>query len=466
MTRGAAYARLLRWYPASWRRTHGDVVLGTMLDAAEAEGRDAPTPAERRDAMIDGLAHRLTRRVAIVAAVIAVSCAAAAAALMLGWSGSYAVTNAEAAQVLELLSLLSYVGTVLVAAAPAFAIVSFVATARVRGMRSGVALLAAVVGACAAVALAVAMLSWSVGFHEADAGVVRSPLAASFVVLTAIAWALGAVTAMLLLGEPLHRARRGARRAWAYPVAFAAGVAGWPFVAYAMLTPTTAVLLAVGALLAAVLATRPATAVSTPGAVGSAAASPNMGATTAVDAATARTRRRVIALLAAISAIGGFAAIVFTAAGPMWTALDATQAMRVGIGAGLIAALPLVWCVGLRGAHPLHRWGPPALITLGMLVLAFENLFGSGGEGFFPVLLIAAALAAGGIAWLVGTVDRFGGARLVLAVSAGIVVLALSALLQMLPFALPFAAAVVAVIALARGRRARPPASGAQIVSI
>ncbi len=98
-----------------------------------------------------------------------------------------------------------------------------------------------------------------------------------------------------------------------------------------------------------------------------------------------------------------------------------------------------------------------------MLVLALENLFGSGADGIFPMLLIAAALTAGGIAWLIGTIDRLGSARLVVAVSAGIAMLVLSGMLQALPFVLPFAA--VAVAALPRGHRARPPASRAQIVS-
>ena len=37
------YRRLLRWYPRSWRAHHGEVLLGIMLDEAEALGRSRPT---------------------------------------------------------------------------------------------------------------------------------------------------------------------------------------------------------------------------------------------------------------------------------------------------------------------------------------------------------------------------------------------------------------------------------------
>ncbi|NHC14645.1 hypothetical protein [Motilibacter deserti] len=61
MTAGpeAAYRRLLRAYPASWRRRHADAVLGTLLDQADAEGRSAVSVADVRDILGHGLLARL-----------------------------------------------------------------------------------------------------------------------------------------------------------------------------------------------------------------------------------------------------------------------------------------------------------------------------------------------------------------------------------------------------------------------
>ncbi len=45
-SRREAYARLLRWYPAAWRRADGDVMLDTLEEHADAEGRSRPAPGE------------------------------------------------------------------------------------------------------------------------------------------------------------------------------------------------------------------------------------------------------------------------------------------------------------------------------------------------------------------------------------------------------------------------------------
>ncbi|MBI4939278.1 MAG: hypothetical protein HY830_00855 [Actinobacteria bacterium] len=42
----AAFRRLLRVYPRSWRTAHGEALLGVMLDVADADGRDRPTARE------------------------------------------------------------------------------------------------------------------------------------------------------------------------------------------------------------------------------------------------------------------------------------------------------------------------------------------------------------------------------------------------------------------------------------
>lgn len=57
----ARYRRALRWYPASWREANEDVVLSTLLDVADAERREAPTPRERTDLALHGIRISLER---------------------------------------------------------------------------------------------------------------------------------------------------------------------------------------------------------------------------------------------------------------------------------------------------------------------------------------------------------------------------------------------------------------------
>ena len=70
---------LLRWYPRSWRQRHGDVMLATLLDDAEARGRETPTRADAWSIRAHGLAERATPRAA--AAVAAVGAAIVALAV-------------------------------------------------------------------------------------------------------------------------------------------------------------------------------------------------------------------------------------------------------------------------------------------------------------------------------------------------------------------------------------------------
>lgn len=54
-----AFARMLWAYPAGWRARNGAAALGTVLDAAEHEGRSRPTMSERIDFAGHGLAQTL-----------------------------------------------------------------------------------------------------------------------------------------------------------------------------------------------------------------------------------------------------------------------------------------------------------------------------------------------------------------------------------------------------------------------
>lgn len=53
------WRRALRAYPASWRARHGEAMLGTLLDEADANGRTEPTRGERLALIRGGLAVRI-----------------------------------------------------------------------------------------------------------------------------------------------------------------------------------------------------------------------------------------------------------------------------------------------------------------------------------------------------------------------------------------------------------------------
>jgi hypothetical protein len=49
------YRSLLRWYPAAWRQQNEEVILGTLLDAARAQGLTSPSDADRHSLQLAGL---------------------------------------------------------------------------------------------------------------------------------------------------------------------------------------------------------------------------------------------------------------------------------------------------------------------------------------------------------------------------------------------------------------------------
>lgn len=52
------YRQALRWYPKTWRSRNEDVVLGTLLDVAEEDGRDAPAKGELANLRSEALVSR------------------------------------------------------------------------------------------------------------------------------------------------------------------------------------------------------------------------------------------------------------------------------------------------------------------------------------------------------------------------------------------------------------------------
>jgi hypothetical protein len=186
----ARYRRLLQWYPRPWREQNGEVLIGTALDAAEAEGRTRPAAVEILQMALHGIAERATVRVALVTAVAALLCAFATQVVLItsirivaqwgaGWLPLALGALSGILQTLSLLALLRSTGR----------------------MRPG-RLVPVMLTASAAWALAfLAAWSWSVGFDRADAGVADTAFSGAFTALLGAGWVLGAAVVASLVHE-------------------------------------------------------------------------------------------------------------------------------------------------------------------------------------------------------------------------------------------------------------------------
>lgn len=127
------YQAALRWYPATWRDSNAEVLMGTLLDSAEADERTRPRAGELVNLAWSGLRERARQTVPVAvrnrAAAIALGLGTAMAAIEffgLDWSvpwggripgiggqlGYHFGPFASAAVVVELSWLLAFVVTV------------------------------------------------------------------------------------------------------------------------------------------------------------------------------------------------------------------------------------------------------------------------------------------------------------------------------------------------------------------
>jgi cytochrome c-type biogenesis protein CcmF len=419
------FRALLRWYPRRWRERNESIVLGTMLDDAEARGLQTPDASMRRGAILHGLGARLDRRTAIVAASLAAALALAGIPLLfLGVGTAWLIPG---------------FGVV-----PLLILVAVGAASRTRGIISAAEALTGVFLALPATTLSTLVaLSWSVGFDEADAGTTRGWFAQAFIWFAAAAWlaamAWGAVVVGGMLRSPAMTA------VWARLAGAACAAVAYPFLAFSLLSPASGALLAIATLGSVILLARPRAPISNP-----APPAPRAARTT-------RPASRTVLVCAVASAVAGAAAVLFALTGSGWpgSTLDGTGAMRFGIVAGFIAALPYCATIGLmRSAHhrALHAWGPALLIAGGFVIAATENIVGGGdGNRIVWALLIAGLPLGGAVTWILSTgcwAARTVQTTIAIMCGAAVVVTALA--IQMLPFLLPIAALILAV---GEGRR-------------
>lgn len=438
------FRRLLRWYPRAWRRRNGEVVLSTLLDAAEADGRTAPTAAETRRAALHGTADRLGWRFALVTALTAV-----AAAVVVGILWAAVVTGD--------LALVLLTGVI-----PALATASIVATARLRGLASDGEALAVLATASAAWALDVlASLAWSWGFDAADDGRPVEGLAAAWLPVVAAAGVVGAVALGVACSALLRRATRVGIIA-RVAIGGAAGLVLAPMLGLSTLSPAMAAVLAGGAVVFVLLPRRGAArgvahAAPVKNAVGVASGLPS--APVVPDP-----RRRAASRGSAwLATAGGAVGVAYALTGATWSpgADDGTTAMAHGITLLLVSALPLLAAFGLsRAAAPtwtagLHRWGPLALVALALSSVAWAYVDAPDSQAMQPGMSAGAALTGAALAWAIATHVRL---HRLAAVTVGVAVGALFAsflglmAVPLLVFGLPVAGAVLAL------RTGRPPA--------
>lgn len=435
------FRRLLRWYPRAWRRRHGEVVLSTLLDAAEADGRTAPTAAETRRAAAHGTAARLDRPFALGTALAAV-----AAAVVVGilWT---AVPTGD-------LALILLTGVI-----PGLATASIVTTSRLRGWAEDGEALAILATASAAWALNVlAALAWSWGFDAADEGRPVVGLAAAWLPVVAGAGVVGAVALGLACSALLRRATR-----WGVVVrAVIGGACGFglaPVLGVSTLSPATAGVMA-GIAVLFVLLPSPSASRRAARAVSAQSARPVASGVPVVPSTRRRAASRGPAWLATA---GGVVGVAYALTGATWSpgADDGTAAMAQGITLLLLSALPLLAAVGLYGAESptrtagLHRWGPLALVALAVSSVALAYIGAPDSEVMQPGMYAGAVLIGSALAWAIATRVRLPRpAALTLGVAVGTLFASFvgAMVLPVLAFGVPVVGLVLAL------RSARPSA--------
>lgn len=404
------YRRLLRWYPARWRAAHGEVVLGTLLEAADGEGRRRPTVGETWTIRLSGIGERLTSSTALVLSCVALVAACCAQGLLLGlFGGAWRLEGGWPPLVLT-----GFVSPALVTAA----VLGLLRHAR---MLLPIRAVGVLLASTAAWALNfVAAWSWSIGFDEADAGGPRSALGSSFVVFFVAACVVGAVAVALLVGD----LGAGLPLPVRWSSAFAAAVVAPPVAGAASSSPILAAF-AAGAL---VVCSSVLTARSRPTAADRRTPAAPARAVTG-HAVAGRRVRREIALVAGIALLLSSTGIVLAFTGSLWTPLvDGTQAMQVGLGVGSLGLVPLLFGYGRLLA--LRRPDARAAVRTGSMLTgaglgahAVLGVLGLISSGTFPWWAVLPAAAGVGV--VVGGVVRLGPAWSVLigvATALGVVV--------------------------------------------
>ena len=446
------FRRLLRWYPHRWRQANGAVLVSTMLDSAERDGRTSPTTAECFAAVVHGTAARIDRRLALVLAASAVAFAVLAGVLSM-WAPP------GASGVLPVL---------LTCVVPALAATGLVAVLRDRGLVSdGRALVTMAVSVIALVLNALTYASWSLGFDAADEGIAATGLAALWLPIGLAATVTGA-TAIALIVESLFR-RTALRALPRVLLASLVGLTAAPLVGLSRISAYASAILALGVAILALMPPRhsslgkaphPPTNLSAAGPEGQ----PGFTRSTRTGAPDGSAAR----LLAVIALAGGLIGVAYALTGAQWSrgAADGTVAMGQGITILLASALPLLTALGLLIAgrssiSPLHVWGPLTLVVIALGFIAVAYLHAPSWDAMAPWFQVASVAGGGALAWwIIPRVRLPRGAAMLIGMFSGLLYASFvgTMLAPMLAFAVPVAAFVIAM-RRPRRRGIRQPAA-------
>jgi len=433
------FERLVRWYPRWWRDANAATFVGTAMDAADAAGLRAPSRGERMAAALAGLGTRLDATTARVAGVAALFLSALVAA-----AGQFGLTYA--APWLSTTILVTQVGLV-----PALWWTVALACARHRlhldPTRTLVALGIAMIATTGA---ALAFASWSVGFDEADAGDPRSLFAALFPAFLALGSTAAACAVVVAMSDRLPR-RRGMRVLIVVTSMMGAALS-LPFVAVMLASPITTLLVSAGAVVIIALAWPNHRERSSP---------PASTADTDADADSRRRAARALAFAAGITSLLG---IAFAVSGSLYTSLDSTEAMIVGMraaaGCGILVILALALRTPRRTATQKRAvWGAAALssLTLVFVVTGWGTILPSGNPRLIGAVVWL--LPAAAIVWLVWA-STWRNRSLALAISL-IVAVSLPVIGQILAAVLGILTPIVAIVVVFL--RVRAPAQRVQV---
>ena len=341
-----SFDRLVRWYPRWWRDANAAAFVGTAMDAAEAAGLRTPSRGERVAAALAGLGTRLdatTARVASVAALVLSAFVAAAG--QFGWPFT--------APWLFTASLAIQVGLV-----PALWWTVALACARHRlHLDPTRTLLALGIAMIAATGAALAFASWSVGFDEADAGGPRSLFSALFPAFLALGSTAAACAVLIAVSDRLPR-HRGMRMLIVATSMMGAALS-LPLAAVMLMSPITTLLVSGSAVVIVALAW--------PDHRERTSATASAGDSDA-DVGGRRRAARALAVAASVMSLLG---IAFAVSGPLYTTLDGTEAMIVGMRAAAGCGILVVLALALRAPRgsSSQRWAVWGAATLGALTL-------------------------------------------------------------------------------------------------
>jgi hypothetical protein len=440
------YARLLRWYPRSWREEHGNIVLDSLEQHASDRGIARPSVPEAWSLGAHRLGARATHRWAAGLAATALIAFIGATGLLL----SNAIIFPGAGFIRLVLAV--FIG-------PLGSALSAVVLLHQAGRLSAPAALstaASAVPACGLAALVAA--SWSVGFDEADAGLGRSWFGSSTLLFFILGWVAGtgslvAPVTSVLGKRSLLRIRLLQGTFLAAPLALILG-------ALMLMAPMVGTLGA-AALLVVTLrhgsAKHPAAPRETvPVAVRTPTPPPTVAWT--------RRKHAAVGAAALLSLIAGLWCAVFALTGSNWApmALSSTRAMNLGLAAGALAAIPATVAAGIMlipRFGSVMRWAA-VICCASLIVEAVAQLLGAGHPTQWPLILVAATLMGFAVALPFGRLIPGGrsvrfGVTAMLGLAASIIGLNLVA---MAAFIAPIAAAALVVWSLIRlsGQGAKP----------